>query len=140
MTSIQAQAGLQPAVPLEPAKPDPAAEPPPSRQEASLPAVSLPAAIKKPEPKPPSGEPASAQPGAQAQRIAVQKAAEQIDRKLAESFSDLRIRIDDTLKYPVVRVVDSNSGELIRQVPSEETVRIAKRLDALSGLLLRGKA
>jgi len=134
MTSVQAQTSLQPAAP------DPAAEPPRSRQEASLPPVSLPAKFKPPEPKPPSGVPASEQPGAQARRIAVERAAEQIDRRLAESFSDLRIAIDDTLKRPVVRVVDSNSGELIRQVPSEEALRIAKRLDALSGLLLRDKA
>ena len=134
MTSVQAQTSLQPAAP------DPAAEPPRSRQEASLPPVSLPAKPKAPEPKPASGVPASEQPGAQARRIAVQRAAEQIDRKLAESFSDLRISVDDTLNRPVVRVVDSNSGELIRQVPSEEALRIAKRLDALSGVLLRDKA
>lgn len=134
MTSIPVQTSLQPAAP------DPAAEPPRSRKEASLPPVSLPAEPKKPEPKPPSGVPASQQPGAQAQRIAVQKAAEQIDRKLAESFSDLRISIDDTLNRPVVRVVNASSGELVRQVPSEEALRIAKRLDALSGLLIRDKA
>jgi flagellar protein FlaG len=134
MTSIQVQTTVQPA------PPDPAAEPPRSRQEASLPPVSLPAEPKKPEPKPVSGVPASQQPGAQAQRLAVQKAAEQIDRKLAESFSDLRITIDESLNRPVVRVVDSNSGELVRQVPSEEALRIAKRLDALSGLLIRDKA
>jgi len=134
MTSVQAQSRRQPAAP------DPAAEAPRSRQEASLPPVSLPAKPKPPEPKAPSGVPASEQPGAQARRIAVQRAAEQIDRKLAESFSDLRISIDDSLNRAVVRVVDSNSGELIRQVPSEEALRIAKRLDALSGLLLRDKA
>lgn len=134
MTSVQVQSSLQPAAP------DPAAEPPLSRKEASLPPVSLPAEPKKPEPKPPSGVPASQQAGAQAQRIAVQKAAEQIDRKLSESFSDLRISIDETLNRPVVRVVNANSGELVRQVPSEEALRIAKRLDALSGLLIRDKA
>ena len=134
MASIPVQNSLQPAAP------DPAAEPPRSRKEASLPPVSLPAEPKKPEPKPPAGVPASQQPGAQAQRIAVQKAAEQIDRKLAESFSDLRISIDDTLNRPVVRVVNANTGELVRQVPSEEALRIAKRLDALSGLLIRDKA
>ncbi len=132
------------SIPVQPSPkvsmPDPAAEPPRSRKEASLPPVSIPATPKKPDPEPVSGVPASQQPGAQAQRIAVQKAAEQIDRKLSESFSDLRITIDDSLNRPVVRVVDSNSGELIRQVPSEETLRIAKRLDALSGLLLRDKA
>ncbi len=134
MTSIQMQTSPQPPAP------DPAAEPPRSRKEASLPPVSLPAEPKKPEPKAPSGVPASQQAGAQAQRIAVQKAAEQIDRKLAESFSDLRISIDETLNRPVVRVVNANSGELVRQVPSEEALRIAKRLDALSGLLIRDKA
>lgn len=125
---------------MKPPPPDPAAEPPRSRKEASLAPVSIPAKPQKTEPKPVSGVPASQQPGAQAQRLAVQKAAEQIDRKLSESYSDLRISVDDSLNRPVVRVIDSNSGELIRQVPSEETLRIAKRLDALSGLLFRDKA
>jgi flagellar protein FlaG len=137
MTSVPVQPSLQPA------PPDPAAEPPRSRKEASLPPASLPpdaAKAEKPAPKPPSGQPAAEQAGAQAMRLAVQKAADQINRKLAESFKDVRISVDDTLNRPVVRLVDANSGELVRQIPTEETIRIARRIEQVSGLLFDSKA
>lgn len=136
MTSVQMQPALQPPAP------DPAAEPPRSREEAALPSV---VAVEKGEPKeqplkPPVGEAAAQQPGAQAMRIAVQKAAEQIDRKLSEAAKDVRISVDDALDRPVVRLVDANSGELVRQIPSEEALRIARRIDADTGFLLDDKA
>ena len=90
--------------------------------------------------KPPVGEPASSSPGAQAQQAAVQKAAEEISKTLSKAFQNFQVSVDDSLKRPVVRVVDANSGSLIIQVPSEEAVRIARRLDQLSGVLLKGKA
>lgn len=40
----------------------------------------------------------------------------------------------------VTRIVDRESGELIRQVPSEEVLRIAERLDELQGRLIRLEA
>ncbi|MDT8879208.1 flagellar protein FlaG [Halomonas saccharevitans] len=40
----------------------------------------------------------------------------------------------------VTRVVDRENGELIRQVPSEEVLRIAERLDELQGRLIRLEA
>jgi flagellar protein FlaG len=90
--------------------------------------------------RPPVGEPASQSPGAAAQQQAVQKAAAEISKKLSESFSNFQVSVDSTLKRPVVRVVDANSGALVRQVPAEEAIRIARRLDQLSGVLLKGKA
>jgi flagellar protein FlaG len=40
----------------------------------------------------------------------------------------------------VVSVVDSNTHEVIRQMPSEETLAIARAISRLSGLLLDEKA
>ncbi|WP_108446312.1 flagellar protein FlaG [Halomonas denitrificans] len=40
----------------------------------------------------------------------------------------------------VTRIVDRESGELIRQIPSEEVLRIAERLDELQGRLIRLEA
>jgi flagellar protein FlaG len=90
--------------------------------------------------RPPVGEPASQSPGAAALQQAVQKAAEEISKKLAEAFSNFQVSIDSSLKRPVVRVVDANSGALVIQVPAEEAIRIARRLDQLAGVLLTGKA
>lgn len=40
----------------------------------------------------------------------------------------------------VTRVIDRDSGELIRQIPSEEVLRMAQRMDDLRGLLLQTQA
>lgn len=40
----------------------------------------------------------------------------------------------------VVRVVEQDSGDVIRQIPSEEALRIAERLDEVQGRLLDQKA
>lgn len=40
----------------------------------------------------------------------------------------------------ITRVVDSQTGELIRQIPSEEVLRMARSLEQSSGLLLQTQA
>jgi flagellar protein FlaG len=40
----------------------------------------------------------------------------------------------------VVAVVDAETQEVIRQIPSEEVLAIAARLDEARGLLFEGKA
>jgi len=40
----------------------------------------------------------------------------------------------------VVRVLDDATKEVIRQIPSEEALEIAKALDKLQGVLLRQEA
>ncbi|HEX7633662.1 MAG TPA: flagellar protein FlaG, partial [Noviherbaspirillum sp.] len=41
---------------------------------------------------------------------------------------------------PVVKVVDQQTKTVIRQIPTEETLEIAKALDRVQGLLIRQKA
>ena len=40
----------------------------------------------------------------------------------------------------MVKVVDQSTKEVIRQIPSEEMLAIAKALDSLKGLLVRQTA
>ena len=53
---------------------------------------------------------------------------------------DLLFSIDKDSDRLVVKVVDSETQEVIRQIPSEETLRIAKRLDAADSLIFREQA
>lgn len=48
--------------------------------------------------------------------------------------------IDDATEKLIVRVTDASTGELIRQLPSEEALAIARSLDRLQGLLLKQEA
>lgn len=40
----------------------------------------------------------------------------------------------------IVKVVDSETNQIIRQIPSEEAIAISKSLDKLQGLLINSKA
>lgn len=54
--------------------------------------------------------------------------------------SDLKFTVDESSGVSVVKVVDRATQELIRQIPSEEMLTIAKALDRLQGLLVRQQA
>ena len=71
----------------------------------------------------------------------VRQAAKQVNAALkATASSDLQFSVEDDTKDVVVRVVDSQTKELIRQIPSEQMVAISKAMDNLSGLLVQQKA
>lgn len=58
-----------------------------------------------------------------------------------QSFSrDLEFSVDESTGMSVVKVVDTRTKEVIRQIPSEEVLAIAKALDKLQGLLLKDEA
>lgn len=53
---------------------------------------------------------------------------------------NLEFTMDEETGDTVIKIVDTSSGELIRQIPSKEMLEIAKALDRLQGLLVRQKA
>ena len=62
--------------------------------------------------------------------------------KLNESphGQSLEFSIDEDSKRTIVKVIDVDTKEVVRQMPSEEALRIAKSLDKASGLLIRQQA
>ena len=48
----------------------------------------------------------------------------------------LRFEIDDATHRVITKVVDKETGELIRQMPTEEVLRIARAIDKLQGLFV----
>lgn len=71
----------------------------------------------------------------------VQQAVKEM-KQLVEPMvpNGLQFSIDDTTGKTVVRVTDAQTGEMIRQIPSEELLAIARSLDRMQGLLLRQEA
>ena len=55
---------------------------------------------------------------------------------LKKSSAGIEFSVDEGSNRIIVRVVDSETRELIRQMPSEEALAIAQSLDRLTGLLL----
>lgn len=54
--------------------------------------------------------------------------------------SEISFSIDENSGTRVVKVLDSQSKEVIRQIPSEEAILLAQALDKLQGLFVRDKA
>jgi len=70
----------------------------------------------------------------------VKQATELINKTIQTLSRNLEFTVDEESKENVVKVVDKDTGEVIRQMPSEETLRIANALDQLQGLILKQKA
>jgi len=79
--------------------------------------------------------PAAYQPAAD-----MQGAVASINRYLRETDKSVQFNIDESTGKTVVSVVDTNTLEVIRQMPSEETLAIARAISRLSGLLLDEQA
>lgn len=79
-------------------------------------------------------EPASQQPAPEQLQKAVEAMKQTIETKAPNS---LAFSIDDSTGKTVVRISDAQTGEMIRQIPSEEMLEIARSLDKLQGMLLQ---
>ena len=54
--------------------------------------------------------------------------------------NELKFNIDQDSGRTVVKIVDSTTDEVIRQIPSKEMLAIADALDQIQGLLIKQKA
>jgi flagellar protein FlaG len=65
----------------------------------------------------------------------LQQSLEEINNVLAGFSISVQFQIDPDYKELIVKVVDQATGELIRQMPTADVVRISKAMDNLKGLL-----
>ena len=68
------------------------------------------------------------------------QAAKEINDFLKSSSAGIEFQVDNQSDRVIVRVVDTETKQLIRQVPTEEMVAISHALDRMTGLLLAQKA
>lgn len=70
----------------------------------------------------------------------LQRAVNELQRK-AQSFApNLKFSVDHDTGRTVVKVTDANTQEVIRQIPAEEVLKLAKELDRMQGLLFHRQA
>ena len=67
------------------------------------------------------------------------KAVVEINRALEKIPTTLAFQVDETSKRFVVNVADISTGELIRQIPGDAVLRIARQLESLKGIILDDK-
>ncbi|MFZ6744165.1 flagellar protein FlaG [Undibacterium sp. JH2W] len=70
----------------------------------------------------------------------VNKAVAEINKSLQLSSQNLEFSVDNDAKEVVVKIVDQQTKQVIRQIPTEEALEIAKSLDKLQGLLIKQTA
>lgn len=71
---------------------------------------------------------------------ATQQAVAQINRFLQSSSASVEFTVEGKSDQVIVRIFDSATRQVIRQVPSEEALAISRSLDRMTGLLLEQKA
>ena len=53
---------------------------------------------------------------------------------------ELRFSVDKATGRTIIRVVDTEKNEVIRQIPPEHVLKLVQRLDSLDGLILEEQA
>ena len=70
-----------------------------------------------------------------------QIAAEDLNKAMQQSNQNLEFSVDTDSQKIVVKMVDTSTGQLIRQFPSEQTLAISREIEQFQqGLLLKQKA
>jgi len=77
---------------------------------------------------------------AAAQATEISKAVSAINSYVQSLRRDLQFTIDEATDRPIVRVIDSETNEVIRQIPSEEVLALARSLEKNQGIILRAQA
>jgi len=71
----------------------------------------------------------------------VEKAIEEINKAMKSLSQDgLEFSVDKDTNFSVVKIIDKQTNQVIRQLPSQATIEIAKALDKLQGLLIKQEA
>lgn len=70
----------------------------------------------------------------------VKHAVQKIQGTVNNLAQNLRFSIDEDTGKTIIKVMDVHTEEVIRQIPTEEAVEIARTLDKVQGLLFNGKA
>jgi flagellar protein FlaG len=122
ISAIQPKAANAP--PVAPAREENA----PSRPQASEQTIERP--VVAPPPKP------EIKLDTEAMRRNLQEAIDHINNLMRDGGRNLKFAVDETLNRPIVQVKKVDSGEVIRQIPSEVVVRIAHSIEDLKGMLL----
>jgi len=69
----------------------------------------------------------------------IQKSIEDLNKKMDILNSQLRIEVDKDTGIQVVKIIDSETKEVIRQLPPDVILKIAKYIDEVTGLLFNEK-
>ena len=85
-------------------------------------------------------KPSNVGAASQPTREVVAKAAADIQQFVQSMGRNLSFSVDEVSGYHVVRVVNPSTGELVRQLPSDELLKIARDFERLNNVLVSQRA
>lgn len=103
-------------------------------KELAAPAAPAAAPAAKPA-KPALPSQAERRAEAEAQRRELKEAIERMNQQAIKDKRKLSFAMDDVTDQMVITVRHTESGEVIRQIPSEAVLRVAHNMEQLKGLL-----
>jgi flagellar protein FlaG len=65
----------------------------------------------------------------------LEEAVKRLNEQMQDNRRQLGFSVDDRLNRQVVRVTNQETGELVRQIPSEVVIRVANSIENLKGVL-----
>lgn len=116
----------------------PPAIPTPPAREAAAPTQPVEHKASKAEAK--AATQAEVRMDAQEQQESLKQALEDLNNQMKQNGRNLNFKMDETLNRPIVTVVNSQTGEVVRQIPNEVVVRVAHNLADLKGMFLNEKS
>jgi len=78
--------------------------------------------------------------GAAVDRDRLQSAVSDMQDFVQSVRRDINFQLDDTSGRVVINVTEATSGDVIRQIPSEEALRLAENLSEVRSLLFEAEA
>ncbi len=72
-------------------------------------------------------------------KTALDEAVEKLNESMEFTRIKHRFEIDDELNRPIVKILNSETNEVIRQIPTEEAVELSKHIGEMIGLLMDDK-
>lgn len=102
--------------------------------------VSRPGSAPAPEPSARAAATEQAEQPAESDRESVEKALSSIQGFVQSIRRDLNFAVDDSTGRVVVKVTDSVSGDVVRQIPTEDALRLAENLEEIRSLLFKAEA
>jgi flagellar protein FlaG len=73
-------------------------------------------------------------------KASIASAVKKLNDYVAPALQTIEFSIDDETDRIVVKVVDTSTQKVLRQIPNEEVLAISKTLDKLQGLVVRQTA
>ena len=68
-------------------------------------------------------------------RKSIKQAIDNLNQQLKDNGRDLSFQMDETINRPIITVRNLQTGEVVRQIPNEEVVRMAHSIEEGKGLL-----